>query len=120
MIISLCSTAFYGHFIARTVTEMIYKGASEKGAAAFYANVTFGLMVIWLVFLDYRWSDRFYDVATVAFTILGFVLPPLYYLFQFKFWSRSWGVMAVLLLVLGVALTVVTIVWVVNGFMSPE
>jgi hypothetical protein len=114
LVISLVSTAFYGYHMAGIVAGMIIPGTGTHGVSGFCANVALGFVAIWLNSMEQKWTNFMYDLGSVAFTLLAFVLPPVFYLRQFQFRYVTWGVVAVIVLALGLMMLVLGIVWIVR------
>lgn len=118
LVISLVSTAFFGYHMAGIVSEMLLPGTGAYGFSAFSGNIVLGLIAIWMNSLEDKFENLFYDLGTVAFAVLGFVLPPLTYLWQFQYRYLSWGLVATFVLVLGLAILITSIVWIVAGMLE--
>jgi hypothetical protein len=88
--ISLTSTAFFTYHLAEITAKMI-------------------LPVICIVSLGDTACNLSYEISGVALTLLGFVLPPMYYLVQFRFRFLKWGIIAAIVLVLGLGMLVLSL-----------
>jgi hypothetical protein len=119
LIISLCSTAFFQYYIAGIVGKMIHPSVASFGWAAFWGSVILTLPVICLNFMQYQWSSLVYDLGSMCFSVLGFILPPVYFLVQFRFGYVKWSLLASAVLLLGVITLVVSTVVMIDGFVNP-
>jgi hypothetical protein len=104
-IVAVCSTMLYTFFVSQTVVQAI---AGRPWDFYPVPNVIAGLAVclfcVGINLMDDVWNITIYQLGSIAFNLLAFVLPPIYYLIQFQFRNLKWGAVSVILLCLGVGL----------------
>jgi hypothetical protein len=110
IVISLVSTVFFEYHISRAVAGMIVPQAGQSGGARLLSCLGLTFPSICIVIIGDAACDRSYEIAALAFTLLGFVLPPVYYLVQFRFRFVKWGLISVSVLVIGVVFLIFSLV----------
>jgi hypothetical protein len=109
-IISVCSTMLYTFFVSQTIVQAI---AGRSSGSFRLSNLMTGLAVclfsVCMNLFDDVWNLALYQLGSIAFNILAFVLPPIYYLVQFRFRNIKWGAVSVVLLCLGVGLLALSV-----------
>jgi hypothetical protein len=118
LVISLLSTVLYGYHMAGIATGMMIPGTGAYGVPGFCANVALGFVAISFNSIEDVWANLIYDLGSCAFTVLGFVLPPVYYLWHFQFQVVKWGIVAGIVLVLGLMMLFLSIIWIITGLLE--
>jgi hypothetical protein len=120
LIISICSTAFFQYHIAGIVGKIILPSVPSVGFSAFMASIAMTLPVMCINIMGRKWGLFLYDLGSICFAVLGFVLPPVYFLVQFRFGYVKWGLLASGVLILGLIMFMVSIVAMIQGFINPS
>ena len=110
-IISITSQMFYTYYLSRVVTEFILPNSSHDKTSTFVSGITVILLSISLNFIDEIVTVVFDLIASIAMIILVFLLPAIYYLKQYKFSSIPWGILSIILLVIGLSVGICTVVY---------
>jgi hypothetical protein len=128
LLLSITSLWFYMFFVANTFVTFFSGerlGTNEERQSSSSAPLTrlvsgfvASLFAISINFTTEVVELIIYEVAAMAYSLIGFVLPAFYYLAQFKFRVLYWGVMSVVILFLGGFLSIMTIAGMVNQLRS--
>jgi hypothetical protein len=119
LVLSIASTIFYTFFIAQGLVQAITTAPSGSDKVPlFMAGLTVTLFSICINMMDDSWTLTLYAMGAIAFNLLGFVLPEVYYLWQFGFLNRKWGIILVVILVFGIATVVMSIYAFVTDMME--
>ena len=108
-IISITSNIFYIIYLSRQLAELFLVGSSRHFLPNFICGVVAILLAIGLNSIDKFFTTLFNYVSNVCTAILVFILPPLYYLREYRFTHFFWSVMSVILIVIGVPLCILSI-----------
>jgi hypothetical protein len=116
--ISLTSTVFFTYHIAEITAEMIFPQKEFDAWPRFWSGLGLTLPVVCIVIIGDDACDLSYNLAAIAFGLLGFVLPPIYFLMQFRFRYVKWGVMAVIVLLFGLGMLAISLIFTVEAYME--
>jgi hypothetical protein len=105
-VISVCSTAFYTYYLAGIIASLILKEAEGQTRPVFVSGIVVILTYIAFNFIDTIVNDIAVFIANVAFLLLAFVLPPVFYLVQFGVSSPRFAFLAVVVMIIGVPIGV--------------
>jgi hypothetical protein len=128
LLLSITSLSFFTFFVANVLMEFFNNERLETGEGPpssssapitrLLAGMVASLLAISINFTTEVAELVIYELAAMAYSFTGFVLPGLYYLAQFKFRVFHWGVMSVLILCLGSFLCILTIVGLISQLQS--
>jgi hypothetical protein len=90
------------YHMATLVARMISEGA-KPGHPVFWSSIVLALPAVCINVAGGTLMTAIFEGGSVAFCLLGFVLPPLYYLWQFRYRHLKWGLTATAVLVIGIA-----------------
>ena len=110
-IISIFSNIFYSHYLSRRIAELILPNSSEDIISCFMSGVTSILLAISLNFLSEIVTTVFDLIASIATILLVFLLPSVFYLQQYRFSNKMWGILSIILIIVGVPIGVLTVVY---------
>jgi hypothetical protein len=110
LVLSIASTMYYTFFIAQVIVQAITAGPvrSDK-IPLFVTGLAVTLTSICINLTDETWTLALYAIGSIAFNIIGFVLPEVYYLKQFGFISRQWGIISAVVLIFGLGMVAISI-----------
>jgi amino acid permease len=119
LVVSLCSTAFFVWFCSQQIAAFIHPLAQNCHVAIGVIATAMTFVYISLNLIGDFMMSLMYEIGSIAFSLLAFVLPPVFYLAQHKFSNVRWGVAALFVLVGGLMLmligTVLTILDLIGG-----
>jgi hypothetical protein len=120
MIQSMTSTAFFTYYIARVVVLELC--GTYKHSAVTYGCVGIVAVAVSVMIncAGAAASTSFYAIGGVCFSLLAFVLPPLFYLSQHKFRNVEWGIIAVVVCLIGGGLMMISLVLTIRDMMGLE
>jgi amino acid permease len=102
--VSLCSTVFFTYFCSQQMASSIHPAAGKSKRMIGTTSFTMMFLSIALYLFGVLIFDGLvYQLGTISFSLLGFVLPPVYYLSDQGFASVKWGCAAVFVLAGGLA-----------------
>jgi hypothetical protein len=116
--ISLSSTAFFTYHLAESTARIIMPETVLSPWSRLWSGLGLTLPVICIVILGDVACDLSYEISGIALTFIGFVLPPLYYLVQFRYRFLKWGIIVTIVLVLGLALLVLSLIFTIQGHLE--
>jgi amino acid permease len=125
LILSLTSNLFFTFLVGRLFVSLWsgdhvgdrHEHSTSTGASILTAACGALLSVCINFTNDWVWIV-WYDTATFAYSFLGFFLPGLFYLVQYRLRVFGWGVLSCLIVALGGFLMVLTIIGMVQGLME--
>jgi hypothetical protein len=97
----VCSNALFTYYLAKTVAGMILPIAEYDRGAIVMSAVASCTVSISINFIGDFGVELFYAISCISFSIVGFVLPPIYFIAQYRAQSIKWLVMCVIVLVIG-------------------
>jgi hypothetical protein len=113
---SLCLTAYYTYYLATTIASLILKDAGNQMIPVVMSGVVVILSYCALNFTDTIVTDIAVFIGNVAFLLLAFVLPPIFYLVQFRFSNLRWSILAIVVMVVGVGVGMVILYYNFESF----
>jgi hypothetical protein len=120
MIQSMTSTAYFTYYIARVVVVAFC--GTYKHSAPMYgcAGIVAAAVSVMIDSVGGETSGSFYTIGGVCFSLLAFVMPPVFYLSQHKFQNVAWGVLAVVVCLVGGSLMIMSLVLTLRDMMGSE
>jgi hypothetical protein len=114
----VCSSLVFTFFLAKTIIELIMPIAVNRGIPVGVAAIGASALSICVNFWGDFGAELFLGIGEVAFAIIGFVLPPVYYFAQYQFKSIRWGVIAIVVLLIGGGIMIVSLVITIQNAME--
>ncbi|KAK8896868.1 hypothetical protein M9Y10_014794 [Tritrichomonas musculus] len=108
-IVTLTSNMIYTYFIATQVSSLVIDRRKDDVQPIVISGIVVILFSIGLNFMNDTASEFLDFVSQIAFVILVFMLPSLFYLKLFRFTKPFWGIVSTVLLVVGVPMSVAVI-----------
>jgi amino acid permease len=117
LLLSITSNVIFTYFVARSF--MLFFNGDRLGSGEervnpptvrIFAGATGALLAISINFTNVVFETIVYEIASMGYSVISFVLPGVYYLMQFQFRVFKWGVMSSLILCLGVFLCIMTVI----------
>jgi hypothetical protein len=115
---SICSNCLYQYFLAKTVASEIHSSAVDHRIVLGVTGLVFGALSIWVNFWEDLGIAIFYGVACVSFSILAFILPPLYFLAQYRFQSVQWALVSLIVLLVGGGMMLTSLTLAIQNIVS--
>jgi amino acid permease len=106
----LCSNLLFTFYGAKTAVAQILPVAEYRIVPAGVAGIASCACSICVNFMGDFGVDLFYGIGAVAFSIIGFVLPPLYYFAQYQFKSIRWGLVSIVVFLIGGGMMVISLI----------
>jgi hypothetical protein len=106
----ICSNALFTFFMAKSVAGQILPGAENQGVPVAVAAFATSALALCVNSLGDTLLDWFYGVGSVAFSVLGFVLPPIYFFAQYRLKSVAWAVTSGIILFVGGGMMLISLV----------
>jgi hypothetical protein len=106
--VSLMSSAVFGWELARQVSNMVVPGSDDNKYTVSLAGLAVICAYVAIHMVDGKPRIAIFSIGNIGFSILAFVLPPLYYILQFKTASVRWLMLALIVFAIGVALSIFT------------
>lgn len=108
-IVTLTSNMIYTYFMATQLSSLVIERRKDDVPPLVISGVVIILFSIGINFINDTASFVLDFISQIAFLILVFVLPSLFYLKLFRFTKPFWGVISIILLVIGVPMSVAVI-----------
>jgi hypothetical protein len=106
----ICSNGVFTYFVANVMVEQILPVAARDRMTVGIAGFTASLLSISLQFLGGLVYDLLFAVGGVSFSVIGFVLPPVYYFAQYHGQSVRWSIVAGTVLLMGGGMMIISLV----------
>jgi hypothetical protein len=103
-----CSDMVFQFFLAKTIAGFITRNAENSHVALTIAGLIAGMVAIWVNFFDELATTIFFGIGLNAFSILAFVLPPVYFFAQYGLQSPRWALIAAVVLIIGGGMMVIS------------
>jgi hypothetical protein len=120
IVIALCSNMYFAYIVCQAILAMFHVDVSEESATLprLFATSVSVLISICLNFAGDLVFALFYEISSLAFALLGYFLPALFFLTEFKFKSLKWGFFSLFVFACGAFLTILGIVSAVQEMMA--
>lgn len=105
-VVTVTSNIIYTYFVATQVSSIVIDRKDDDTIPVFISGVVVILFSIGINFMASKVIDVLDTISIFALIILEFFLPPFYYLKLYRFTKPLWGVISLLVLVIGIALGV--------------
>lgn len=101
-VVTVTSNIIYTHFIATQVSSIIIDPKETSQISIVISGVAVNLFAIGVNFMDGRIIDVLDAISSFALIILEFILPSFCYLQLYRFTRPFWGVISLIVLILGI------------------
>jgi hypothetical protein len=110
LILSLMSSAFFTWELARRIANLIVPGSDESRYTVLLAG--FGIMCTYIALnmLTGLPRELFFALGNIGNSLLAFVLPPFFYMVQFKAANVQWFLISLTVFVIGGVIVVMTVI----------
>ena len=108
-IVTLTSNMVYTYFLATQISSLVIDRRKDDTPPLIISGIVVILFSIGINFMNDSASFFLYFISQIAFLILVFVLPSLFYLKLFRFTKPFWGIISIVLLVIGIPMSVAVI-----------
>jgi hypothetical protein len=108
MISMFCSEFFFAYLMGRCVAGQIYTPAENHGIPVGVSAFAMSALALCINFLGDQGLGLFYGIALISFSVVGFVLPPVYYFAQYGNRHTGWSIVAGLVLVIGGGMMIIS------------
>ncbi|OHT02994.1 Transmembrane amino acid transporter protein [Tritrichomonas foetus] len=109
-IISILSSIFFSFFLAEQVSEFVYERSTQiSRVPVLLSGISMILLGVGLNFITEVVTTITDLIGSITCVLLTFILPPIYYLKQYKLSNKLWGIMCVILLLIGIPVGACTI-----------
>jgi hypothetical protein len=114
-LISLCSTGMFAYFSARTLAGAILGDSVNDRVANFSAGLVIVSFCCFMMFMEDRHKDAIDAIANFCFILLEYAVPPLFYLYEFRFRRITWSILALTALIGGLGIGLIACGLTVEG-----
>ncbi|KAK8897233.1 hypothetical protein M9Y10_015172 [Tritrichomonas musculus] len=108
--ISICSNIFYTHFVSRQVAELVLPTSANSLVPVVFSGIVVILFSSGMNFIDETATDIADMIAGVISIILAYVFPSIFYIRQYKFFNKVFGILSVFMIVIGIIVAIITLV----------
>jgi hypothetical protein len=106
----VCSTALFSFFTVKTIVELFVPQARDIRVPMAFTILGIGAMSISVNFTGDMAISIVYAVGAIGFSLLGFVLPPIYFFAQYRLKSLPWSLLSFIILFVGGGMMLITLV----------
>jgi hypothetical protein len=119
-IIAICSNMYFAYVSSYSVVSIFGVGIHDKEG---HLARTLGSLVSLFIAIAMNFAGdlaflMFYELSSLAYTLLGYFLPALYFLIQFKVKIVEWGILALFVFAGGAFLTILGIMETVTSALA--
>jgi hypothetical protein len=114
LIVSLMSSAFFTWHLARIIANLVVRGGELSRFTVVIAGTGIMCTYIAINMLGEVTRTVIFTLGNIGFSVLAFVLPPLFYLVQFKTTSVLWMILSVIVGVSGFVLCALSVLSLVH------
>ena len=107
--VTLTSNIIYTHFIYTQVSSLIIDRKKDDVTPVFISGVVVVLFAIGINFMVSQVIDVLDMISLVSLVILEFFLPSFFYLKLYRFTKPFWGIVCLVLLVIGIPISIASI-----------
>lgn len=108
-IVTITTNIFYTYFLATQVSSLVIERRNDDTPPLLISGIVVILFSIGINFMNDK-ATQFLDfIAQIAFLILVFILPSFFYLKLYRFTKPFWGIICVLLLVIGIPMSILVL-----------
>jgi hypothetical protein len=111
----VCSTIVFTYLLGKSVAGIIFPRAGDEMACVGIAGTVVSAVAIAMNSISDVAFELFYGIGDVAFSIVGFVLPAVYFFAQMGVGHVRWTIVAFVVLGIGSAMMVISFVVTVQG-----
>lgn len=109
-IVSIITNIIYVHFTSRKVAEFILPSTAASSVSVFFCGLTVILFATAMNFIGDITIDIADLIGGITSIILTYVFPSIYYLYQYKFSNKVFGIISLILIILGIGISIVALV----------
>jgi hypothetical protein len=113
-----CSDMLFQFFLAKSVAGSIWPAAEHSREALALAGLVAGAVAIAVNFLDEFSSTLFFGVAVNSFSLLAFILPPVFFFAQYGSQNLTWAILAALVLLIGGGMMILSLIGLVQDLVA--
>jgi hypothetical protein len=110
MLVSLSTAAFFTWELARRIASLVVPGSDDSRYAVSLAGIGIVCGYVAINMLGEVAMHVVFSLGNVGIVILAYVLPPLYYVLQFKTASMFWLLASIVVFLIGLVLVVLAVV----------
>jgi hypothetical protein len=115
LIVSLCSTMVFLYHIAGIMGSFILPGVKPSGHTRFCSSIVLSLIAISINTMGNTASEVVYEIGGICFSVLGFVLPAVYFLCQYGLSCQSYAILSVAILAFGIVMACSSVFFFIRG-----
>jgi hypothetical protein len=120
LIQSMASTAFFTYYISR-VLVLSFCGSYKHSAVTYgCAGIVTAAVSVMIDSAAGALSGSLSTIGSACFSLLAFVLPSAFYLSQHRFQNVTWGIIAVIVCLVGGGLMVISLVFTLGDMIQSE
>ena len=108
-IVTLTTNMIYHYFLATQVSSLVIRRKQDDIPPLIISGVVVILFCIGINFMDDTATEILDMISIIAFCIMVFILPPVFYLKLYRFTNAFWGALSLFVLVIGIALSVTVV-----------
>jgi hypothetical protein len=111
IIVATCSNMYFAFMSSQAILAIWDIGVEEKRMTGLrvFGSLVSVLVAICLNFAGDLAFLVFYELSSFAYTVLGFVMPALFFLVHFKVKAIGWGILSLFVFAVGSFLTVLSL-----------
>jgi hypothetical protein len=114
----ICSELLYTFLMAKTLVCQILPRAEDDKIPVGITACAPSALALCINFLGEFALEVFSGVASISFSIIGFMLPPVSYFTQYPLKNTGWAFMAAVVLVVGGGMMICSFVLTIQYFMT--
>lgn len=108
--ISICSNIFYTYFVSRQIAELILPSSENSLVPIFFCGLVVCLFSAAMNFVEETATEVADLMAGVISILLAYVFPSIFYIRQYKFSHKLYGVISVVLITIGVVVSLIALI----------
>lgn len=108
--ISICSNMFYTYFVSRQVAELILPSSENSLIPIFFSGLVVCLFSAAMNFVEEIATEVADLFAGVFSVLLAYVFPSIYYIRQYRFSNKFFGIACIIMITIGVIISIITLV----------
>lgn len=108
-VITITTNSIYHYFLASQVASLVINRKQDDTPPLLIAGFVTILFCIGMNFLDDSATDILDLISIIAFCILVFLLPSIFYLKLYRFTNRFWGVISCTILIIGIIVSILVV-----------
>ena len=109
-IVATIACIFTTHFTATRISEIVLIRSSEKKVPMLIAGLTVIFFITGINFLSNQVTRILEIISGVTTMVIIYILPPVYYLVQYKFYNILWFICSLIVFIIGVPISILFII----------